>query len=127
MLKYGYKNLMGFLYMCSTMKTSGTLFLFVALMLLPSTLAYNAVCKEGSKCVTNATIAQIFSDQDFDTLFPQRNLPVAHAAGFWNQYEFIQAAALFEPLGFGTTGGEIAQKTELAAFFAHVAHETTCK
>eukprot|EP00250_Pteridium_aquilinum_P008565 c18039_g1_i2 orf=99-1064(+) len=111
----------------SAMKTSGALFFFfVALVLVSRASAYNAVCKEGKACASNLTISQIFSDQDFDLLFPQRNSPLAHAAYFWDQHSFLEAAALFEPLGFGTTGGEIVQKTELAAFFAHVAHETTC-
>ncbi|KAH7284121.1 hypothetical protein KP509_34G040100 [Ceratopteris richardii] len=109
------------------MRTTGcTIFFLVALCLVSTASAFNAFCKEGKKCETNKTIAQIFSEQDFDTLFPQRNLPIAHAAGFWNHYEFIQAAAMFEPLGFATTGDEIMQRTELAAFLAHVAHETTC-
>ncbi|MCO5612027.1 hypothetical protein L7F22_066289 [Adiantum nelumboides] len=102
------------------------IFVVVALALVSRASAFNAVCLEGKKCEKNLTISQIFSDQDFEGLFPQRNLPVAHAANFWDYHSFIQAVAMFEPLGFGTTGGEIMQRTELAAFFAHVAHETTC-
>ncbi|KAH7424249.1 hypothetical protein KP509_12G097100 [Ceratopteris richardii] len=113
-------------FLCSMMKITGVILLLVGLVLVSRAWAFNANCKEGKKCERNMTIAQFFSAEDFDTLFPQRNLPVAHAAGFWNHYDFIQAAAMFEPLGFCTTGDLMMQKIELAAFLAHVAHETTC-
>ncbi|OAY72535.1 Chitinase-like protein 1 [Ananas comosus] len=47
-------------------------------------------------------------------LFSKRNAPVAHAVGFWDYQSFITAAALYEPLGFGTTGGKQMQMKEVA-------------
>lgn len=109
------------------MKTTGMLFfLLAAFLLVSSAWAFNAVCKEGTKCAQNMTISQLFSSDQFDALFPERDQAVAHAVGFWDYHSFIVAASVFEPLGFGTTGGTTVQKMELAAFFAHVAHETTC-
>ncbi|KAE8769201.1 chitinase-like protein 1 [Hordeum vulgare] len=62
----------------------------------------------------------------FEELFPRRNDPIAHASGFWNYRVFIAAAALFEPRGFGTTGGREVAVKELAAFLAHVGVSTSC-
>lgn len=100
--------------------------------LAPSALAGSAPksCIRGAECTgafcCNKTISELFTADDFELLFPQRNNPLAHATGFWDHYSFIKAASMFEPLGFCTTGGDTMQKVELAAFFAHVAHETTC-
>eukprot|EP01018_Ginkgo_biloba_P012364 Gb_10203 [translate_table: standard] len=82
------------------------------------------VCIKGSEC--NKTISQIFSVDQFESLFTHRNALMAHAQGFWDYHSFITAAAKFEHLGFGATGGDLLQKKELAAFFAHVASETSC-
>ncbi|KAI5001879.1 hypothetical protein ZWY2020_026529 [Hordeum vulgare] len=61
----------------------------------------------------------------FEELFPRRNDPIAHASGFWNYRVFIAAAALFEPRGFGTTGGREVAVKEVAAFLAHVGVSTS--
>ena len=41
----------------------------------------------------------------FEELFSKRNSPIAHAVGFWDYHSFISAAALYEGIGFGLTGG----------------------
>ncbi|KAK6122858.1 hypothetical protein DH2020_043384 [Rehmannia glutinosa] len=62
-------------------------------------------CKGLSKYCCNDTISDFFQTYQFEDLFAKRNTPVAHAVGFWDYKSFITAAALFQPLGFGTTGG----------------------
>jgi len=51
---------------------------------------------------------------------------VAHAVGFWDFRSFITAAALYQPQGFGTTGGKLMQMEEVAAFLGHVGSKTSC-
>ncbi|XWS16671.1 hypothetical protein CRYUN_Cryun34aG0111000 [Craigia yunnanensis] len=62
-------------------------------------------CKEWSVYCCNQTISDIFQVYQFEDLFSKRNSPVAHAVGFWDYQSFILAAAIYEHLGFGTTGG----------------------
>eukprot|EP00249_Psilotum_nudum_P013557 c24396_g1_i1 orf=500-1393(+) len=106
---------------------------FAAVLLaiaFPLSQAHSRICVKGSECTgelcCNKTISEIFTVDHFEAFFPQRNNPLAHAQGFWDYHSFITAASLFEPLGFGTMGGDQIQKEEVSAFFAHVAHETTC-
>lgn len=88
---------------------------------------------EGATCTKdmlkgcNKTVEQIFTVDMFEGMFNHRNDRVAHAQSFWTYDSFIAAAQLYEKEGFGTIGGDLMQKRELAAFFAHVAHETSCK
>ena len=84
-------------------------------------------CKQWSKYCCNQTISDLFQVYQFEELFSKRNTPVAHAVGFWDYQSFILAAAQFEPLGFGTTGGKLMQMKEIAAFFGHVGSKTSCK
>lgn len=84
-------------------------------------------CKGWSQYCCNLTITDIFQTYQFEELFSNRNAPVAHAVGFWDYQSFILAAALFQPLGFGTTGGKLMQMKELAAFLGHVGSKTSCK
>ena len=115
------------LFMCRAMKIYSMLSLaFVAVLMVSGASAFNAVCQKGHACFANKTIAEIFTSEHFERFFPMRNNPLAHANFFWNYHDFLLAASTFEPLGFGTTGGDEVQKTEIAAFLAHVAHETTC-
>ncbi|KAH9317410.1 hypothetical protein KI387_019179 [Taxus chinensis] len=85
-----------------------------------------AACIKSAEC--NKTISQIFTVDDFENLFSRRNAPLAHAQDFWDYHSFITAAKnfKFEHKGFGATGGDLTQKRELAAFFAHIATETSC-
>lgn len=83
-------------------------------------------CKDSVFCC-NETITDLFQVYQFENLFAKRNSPVAHAVGFWDYHSFITAAALFEPLGFGTTGGKTMQMKEIAAFLGHVGSKTSCK
>ncbi|CAA7407469.1 unnamed protein product [Spirodela intermedia] len=83
-------------------------------------------CRGPSVYCCNATIMDLFQVYQFENLFSKRNAPVAHAIGFWDYQAFITAAALFEPLGFGTTGGKQMQMKEIAAFFGHVGSKTSC-
>ncbi|KAM1036860.1 hypothetical protein FF1_031793 [Malus domestica] len=84
-------------------------------------------CKGWSKYFCNLTISDYFQTYQFENLFSKRNTPVAHAVGFWDYQAFITAAALFEPLGFGTTGGKLMQMKEIAAFLGHVGSKTSWK
>lgn len=84
-------------------------------------------CKGWSQYCCNLTITDIFQTYQFEELFPNRNAPVAHAVGFWDYQSFILAASLFQPQGFGTTGGKLMQMKEVAAFLGHVGSKTSCK
>ncbi|KAL0897301.1 hypothetical protein Bca101_081262 [Brassica carinata] len=90
------------------------------------------VCTQGWECVwlseycCNETISDYFQVYQFEQLFAKRNTPIAHAVGFWDYQTFITAAALYEPLGFGTTGGKLMGQKEMAAFLGHVARKTSC-
>lgn len=84
-------------------------------------------CKGWSQFCCNLTISDYFQVYQFENLFPKRNTPVAHAVGFWDYQSFITASALFQPLGFGTTGTKLMQMKEIAAFLGHVGSKTSCK
>lgn len=84
-------------------------------------------CKGWSAYCCNETISDYFQTYQFENLFSKRNSPVAHAVGFWDYRSFITAAALYQPLGFGTTGGKTSGQKEVAAFLGHVGSKTTCK
>lgn len=83
-------------------------------------------CNRWSEYCCNETISDVFQVYQFENLFSKRNSPVAHAVGFWDYQAFITAAALYEPLGFGTTGGKLMQMKEIAAFLGHVGAKTSC-
>ncbi|CAL5191358.1 unnamed protein product [Lathyrus oleraceus] len=89
-------------------------------------------CTQGWECnnwsiyCCNLTISDYFQTYHFENLFSKRNTPVAHAVGFWDYHSFINAAALFEPQGFGTTGNKTMQMMEIAAFLGHVGSKTSC-
>lgn len=83
-------------------------------------------CKQPSIYCCNQTISDFFQTYQFENLFSKRNAPVAHAIGFWDYQSFITASALFQPLGFCTTGGKLMQMKELAAFLGHVGSKTSC-
>ncbi|GKV03950.1 hypothetical protein SLEP1_g16180 [Rubroshorea leprosula] len=100
--------------------------------ILVKTVKGKKVCTQGWECswwsqyCCNQTISDLFEVYNFEELFSKRNSPVAHAVGFWDYQSFILAAAKYEPLGFGTTGGKLMQKKEIAAFLAHVGAKTSC-
>ncbi|KAG6406075.1 hypothetical protein SASPL_133672 [Salvia splendens] len=83
-------------------------------------------CKGLSKYCCNQTISDFFQTYQFEDLFAKRNSPVAHAVGFWDYKSFITSAALYQPHGFGTTGGSETQAKEVAAFLGHVGAKTSC-
>jgi hypothetical protein len=91
------------------------------------------VCDKGWECrgsrfCCNDTIRDYLKTGQFEELFPNRNDPnLAHAAGSWDYQSFVSAAALFEPRGFGTTGGMQMGMMEVAAFIGHVGAKTSCK
>ncbi|TVT99146.1 hypothetical protein EJB05_55495 [Eragrostis curvula] len=90
------------------------------------------VCDKGWECsgsrfCCNETISDYFKADQFEELFANRNdAQLAHAADFWDYQSFISAAALFEPRGFGTTGGKEMGMKEVAAFLGHVGAKTSC-
>ncbi|CAL0308316.1 unnamed protein product [Lupinus luteus] len=83
-------------------------------------------CKGWSIYCCNLTITDYFQVYQFENLFSKRNTPLAHAVGFWDFHSFINAASLYEPLGFGTTGNKTTQMMEIAAFLGHVGSKTSC-
>ncbi|OMO53572.1 Glycoside hydrolase, family 19, catalytic [Corchorus capsularis] len=83
-------------------------------------------CKGYSQYCCNLTISDYFQTYQFENLFEKRNTPVAHAVGFWDYHSFITAAALYQPHGFGTTGGKLQNMKEVAAFLGHVGSKTSC-
>ncbi|XP_057779068.1 chitinase-like protein 2 [Salvia miltiorrhiza] len=83
-------------------------------------------CKGLSKYCCNQTISDFFQTYQFEDLFAKRNTPVAHAVGFWDYKSFITSAAVYQPHGFGTTGGHDTQMKEVAAFLGHVGAKTSC-
>ncbi|XP_077212388.1 chitinase-like protein 1 [Tasmannia lanceolata] len=91
---------------------------------------HEKICDKGWECkgvfCCNATISDLFQVYNFEQLFPNRNAPVAHATGFWDYHSFITAASVYEPIGFGTTGGKQMQMKEIAAFLGHVGSKTSC-
>lgn len=101
--------------------------------LLVKTVKGKKVCDKGWECkglsqyCCNGTISDFFQTYQFEDLFSKRNSPVAHAAGFWDYRSFITAAALYQPHGFGTTGGKLMGMKEVAAFLGHVGSKTSCK
>ncbi|GLJ22827.1 hypothetical protein SUGI_0430250 [Cryptomeria japonica] len=86
-------------------------------------------CKEGpcstsptpSTPTTGGAVSSIISKDFFDAIL---NAADSSCAGksFYTYDGFIQAANAYS--GFGTTGSSDDAKRELAAFFAHVTHET---
>jgi hypothetical protein len=87
----------------------------------------NAVKLTGVRPETcNKTVSDLVTVDVFEAMFNHRNDPTAHAQGFWTFDSFMDAAKIYEPLGFGSIGGWDVQNRELAAFFAHVAHSTSC-
>ena len=84
-------------------------------------------CKGWSVYCCNETISDYFQTYQFENLFSKRNDPVAHASGFWDYRSFITAAALYQPLGFGTSGGKHGGQKEVAAFLGHVGSKTSCR
>ncbi|RDX75358.1 Chitinase-like protein 2, partial [Mucuna pruriens] len=99
---------------------------------LVKTVKGKKVCDKGWECkgwsayCCNETISDYFQTYQFENLFSKRNSPVAHAVGFWDYRSFITAAALYQPLGFGTTGGKTSGQKEVAAFLGHVGSKTSC-
>ncbi|XP_073056591.1 chitinase-like protein 1 [Primulina eburnea] len=83
-------------------------------------------CKGFSAYCCNQTISKFFQTYQFENIFSKRNSPVAHAVGFWDYRSFILSSAVYQPLGFGTTGGKLMQMKELAAFLGHVGAKTSC-
>ncbi|XXG65988.1 hypothetical protein AAC387_Pa05g3553 [Persea americana] len=74
----------------------------------------------------NNSISNLLKVYNFEDLFAKGNTPVAHAIGFWDYQSFIIAAALFEPIGFGTTDRKQMLMKQMAAFLGHVGSHTSC-
>lgn len=84
-------------------------------------------CEGWSKYCCNETISDYFQTYQFENFFSKRNSPQAHAVGFWDYRSFITASAVYQPLGFGTTGGKLMGMRELSAFLGVVGSQTSCK
>lgn len=111
-------------------KSSAVAFLLLSLLVICAAKK-EKICDKGWECkgafCCNETISDLFKVYNFEELFSKRNAPVAHAVGFWDYHSYITAAALFEPVGFGPTGGKQMQMMEIAAFLGHVGSQTSCK
>ncbi|XP_058182928.1 chitinase-like protein 1 [Rhododendron vialii] len=83
-------------------------------------------CQGWSKYCCNETISDYFQTYQFENFFSKRNSPQAHAVGFWDYRSFITAAAVYQPLGFGTTGGKLMGMREVSAFLGVVGSQTSC-
>ncbi|KAL6576463.1 serine/threonine protein kinase, CMGC, dual-specificity [Orobanche hederae] len=83
-------------------------------------------CKGPSKYCCNETISDFFPVYQFENLFAKRQFPEAQANGFWDYQSFIIAASVYQPRGFGTTGGKLLQMKEVAVFLGHVGAKTSC-
>lgn len=83
-------------------------------------------CERWSKFCCNETISDYFQTYQFENFFSKRNSPQAHAVGFWDYKSFITAAAVYQPLGFGTTGGKLMGMREVSAFLGVVGSQTSC-
>ncbi|KAJ4966773.1 hypothetical protein NE237_018622 [Protea cynaroides] len=117
--------------MGSSFRTVMAIVLVMAAASIFGTVNGEKKCNEGWECkgsiyCCNMTISKFFDSDMFEILFPMRNSPVAQAVDFWDYQSFITASALFQPLGFGTTGGKSMQMKEVAAFLAHVGSQTSC-
>ena len=90
-------------------------------------------CKEGP-CYTGTTpspstgsgtaVSSVISKDFFDAILSVADGSCA-GKNFYTYDGFIQATNAYS--GFGTTGTSDDSKRDLAAFFAHVPHETGCK
>ncbi|KAK1263459.1 Chitinase-like protein 1 [Acorus gramineus] len=123
--------------MGSSSRVSPVLLLLLLVVLVSVTGVYGKekkklkICNKGWECsgsiyCCNETITDYFQVYQFEELFAKRNAPVAQAVGFWDYQSFITAAALYEPLGFGTTGEKQVKMKEIAAFLGHVGSKTSC-
>ncbi|XP_068648335.1 chitinase-like protein 1 [Aristolochia californica] len=107
------------------------LFLSSAAIAGGATKKKQKICNKGWECsgsvyCCNQTISDVFKVENFEELFAKRNTPVAQAVGFWDYHSFITASAVYQPHGFGTTGGKLMQTKEIAAFLSHVGSKTSC-
>jgi hypothetical protein len=80
-------------------------------------------CKEGPCSSSGNGVASIISKEFFDGILAVADSGCA-GKSFYTYAGFISAANAYS--GFGTTGSSDVAKRELAAFFAHVTHETGC-
>lgn len=69
-----------------------------------------------------ADVRSIVTHDIFEQFLSRRHDGSPCKTNFYNRANFLAAADAFPP--FGTTGSPETQKREMAAFFAHVAHET---
>lgn len=107
-------------------------FLLVVGMVAAKSSKKEKICSKGWECKAsvyccNETISDLFQVYQFENLFSKRNTPVAHAVGFWDYQSFITASTVYQPLGFGTTGGKQMQMKEVAAFLGHIGSKTSCR
>ena len=93
---------------------------FSTALVLAALLVYGVLVCHAQQ--NNGDVSSIITKDIFNQFLPQRHSPVAN--GVYTYAMFIEAANAFG--GFGTTGTDHTRRHELAAFFAHVAHETGC-
>ena len=68
-------------------------------------------------------VAELVSEQLYNSLFLHKDDPVCPARGFYTYASFVSAARTFPR--FAATGDLGTRKRELAAFLAQISHETT--
>lgn len=85
-----------------------------------------ALAGEIQLSLSHDSIEHIITDGFFKRL--KSGIPKScRGKAFYTYGSFINATKEKGFAGFGTTGSLVARKRELAAFFAHVAHETESK
>ncbi|CAM8913090.1 unnamed protein product [Rhodiola kirilowii] len=89
------------------------------------------VCVKGWSVARGRSIVVIddfglFSGVSVRESFREEELAGGARGWIWDYHSFITAAAVYQPLGFGTTGNKTTQMMEVAAFLGHVGSKTSC-
>ncbi|XP_057771337.1 chitinase 6-like [Salvia miltiorrhiza] len=80
-------------------------------------------CHSGPCTGSNGVkVGDIVTDAFFNGIIAKQDRPNCAGKGFYTRPRFVEAAAAYP--SFGTIGSPDDSKREIAAFFAHVAHET---
>ena len=88
-----------------------------------------AGCHEGpcdaSPATSGISIADLVTQQFFDGIMNQASSNPCPGKSFYTRQAFLDALGSYPE--FGQDGSDDTSKQEVAAFFAHVTHETGCK
>ncbi|KAH6770375.1 carrot EP3-3 chitinase-like protein [Perilla frutescens var. hirtella] len=80
-------------------------------------------CQSGPCTGSNGVqVGDVVTDAFFNGIIANQDRPNCAGKGFYTRSRFLEALAAYT--SFGTTGSADDSKREIAAFFAHVSHET---